>query len=367
MPFRVLSVDGGGMRGIYSATYLAELEKGFRRDDTPHGLDIGKAFQLIVGTSTGAMIGCGLAHGVAADRIARLYREHGHAIFPSKLPSGLNLELVRQLRCRSKDLAAGDQALTGALEAVFSSVTLGEIWARRSIALAVPAINMATFRSWIFKTPHDPKTNHRDDHYTLVDVCRASSAAPLFRSLAAVRPQGSDAPEDVFCDGGLWANNPVLVALLEALNILDRSPDLYSANEEIEIYCLGTCGKPEGEVLSATDQHRGLLGWKFGGEAAKVSIAAQEFAFDFIAQSLARHLRRTVRIVRFPADKIPAALMSYLDLDETRPEALDALIRHARQDANMTNSKIMSGDADGRMIESLFLSMPPRAPGASHV
>lgn len=367
MPFRVLSIDGGGMRGVYSATYLAELEKGFRREDTPQGLDVAKAFQLIVGTSTGAMIGCGLAHGVSPDRIAHLYREHGGAIFPSKLPSGLNFELFRQLRCRSKDLAAGDQALTRALEDVFSNATLGEIWARRKIALAIPAINMATFRSWIFKTPHDPKTNHRDDHYTLVDVCRASSAAPLFRSLAAIRPAGSEAPEDVFCDGGLWANNPVMVALLEALNILERSPQAYPADEEIEIFCLGTCGKPEGEVLSAADQHRGLLGWKFGGEAAKVSIAAQEFAFDFIAQSLCRHLRRRVRIVRFPADKIPAALMSYLDLDETRPDALDALIRHARQDANMTNSKIMSGDAEGRMIESLFLSMPPRAQGASHV
>jgi hypothetical protein len=240
-------------------------------------------------------------------------------------------------------------------------VTLGELWQQRRIALAIPAINMATFRSWVFKTPHDPKTNHRDDRYTLVDVCRASSAAPLFRSLAAIRPVGSSGPDDFFTDGGLWANNPVLVALVEALTFLDRTGSSEAADTPIEIYCLGSCGKPEGEVLSEEDRHRGLLEWKFGGEAAKVSLAAQEFAFDFIARALCQHLKRRVHILRFPADKIPASLMPYLDLDETRSEALDALMRQARHDASMTNSQIMSATADGKMIESLFLSMPHRA------
>jgi len=359
MTFRVLSIDGGGMRGLYAAAYLAELERGFaQRVGAARGLDVGAAFQLIVGTSTGAIIGCGLGHGVSSERIAGLYREHGSEIFPTKLPNAANLELVRQLWCRPAHIAAGDRALTKALESVFGTVTLGEVWQQRRIALAIPAINMATFRSWIFKTPHDPKTNHRDDRYTLVDVCRASSAAPLFRSLAAIRPVGSSGPDDFFTDGGLWANNPVLVALVEALTFLDRTGSSDAADTPIEIYCLGSCGKPEGEVLSEDDRHRGLLEWKFGGEAAKVSLAAQEFAFDFIARALCRHLKRRVHILRFPADKIPASLMPYLDLDETRSEALDALMRQARHDASMTNSQIMSATADGKIIESLFLSMP---------
>lgn len=106
--------------------------------------------------------------------------------------------------------------------------------------------------------------------------------------------------------------------------------------------------------------HRGLAEWKFGGEAAKVSVAAQEFAFDMVARMLAPHLKKTVRIVRFPSDKLPGTMLQYLDLDETRPEGLQALMRQARQDADMTNSAIQQGSPDGQLIEALFNDMPPR-------
>ena len=71
------------------------------------------------------------------------------------------------------------------------------------------------------------------------------------------------------------------------------------------------------------------------------------------------HLRTACEVVRFPSNKIPAALHQYLELDETRPEGLDALVRQAEKDADMTNS--LCNDAtshDGRLIKSLFESMP---------
>lgn len=77
------------MRGIYVAAYLDTLERAFtERRGCPDGLDLGKAFQLIVGTSTGAIIGCGLAKGVRPEEMVRLYRDHGRRIFPRKMPSG---------------------------------------------------------------------------------------------------------------------------------------------------------------------------------------------------------------------------------------------------------------------------------------
>lgn len=261
---------------------------------------------------------------------------------------------MRQLFQRPKFLRQGNEALRAALADVFQGTTMRQVWQDRGIALAVPAVNMATYRSWVFKTPHDRLSDHRDDLYTLVDVCLASSAAPLFRSLAAIgHPTHGDS--DVFTDGGLWANNPVLVTLCETLRMLD------DRDEDIEIFALGSCGKPEGETISVLELDRGLAEWKFGGEAAKVSIAAQEFAFDMIAKFLQPHLKKTVRIVRFPAEKIPGAMLKYLDLDETRPQGLEALMRHARQDAHMTNSEIQQGTAEGRAIQALFNSMPPRA------
>lgn len=341
------------MRGIYTAAYLDTLEHSFcERRGCPGGLDIGKAFQLIVGTSTGAIIGCGLAKGVRPAEMLGLYRDHGGQIFPRKMPSTLGWDLVWQLFQRSKYLHQGSEALRHALTEVFKTTTIRQLWEERGIALAVPAVNMATYRAWVFKTPHDPMSDHRDDPYTLVDVCLASSAAPLFRSLAAIdHPTHSGC--DVFTDGGLWANNPVLVTLCETLRMVGNR------DEDIEIYSLGSCGKPEGETISVSELDRGLVGWKFGSEAAKVSIAAQEFAFDMIAKFLQPHLKKSVKIVRFPAEKIPGNMLKYLDLDETRPEGLEALMRHARQDAHMTNSGIQQGTADGSAIEALFNDMPP--------
>lgn len=343
------------MRGIYSAAYLAALEHGFSQQrSATRGLDIGSAFNLIVGTSTGAIIGCGLAHGIPVTEMVQLYREHGTSIFPQKMPSGLGLDLITQLFRRPGLLRQGDEALRAALTGVFQTTTLRQVWDSRRIAIAVPAVNMATYRSWVFKTPHDAQSNHRDDARTLVEVCLASSAAPLFRSLAAI-DHGAEGGHEVFADGGLWANNPIMVALLEALRMVG------DGEEDIEIFALGSCGKPEGEAVSKMALHRGLADWKFGGEAAKVSIAAQEFAFDMMAKFIGPHLKKKVQIIRFPADKIPAPMLQYLDLDETRPEGLEALIRHARRDADMTNSGVQHGSVEGKAVKALFESMPVRA------
>jgi len=279
---------------------------------------------------------------------------YGPSIFPKKMPSSLGWDLLLQFFTRPKFLKRGNEALSHALDGVFQKTTIRQIWDERGIALAIPAVNMSTYRSWVFKTPHDPKSNHRDDNYTLVGVCLASSAAPLFRSLAPIKQPNRNAYE-VFTDGGLWANNPVMVALVEALRMVgDR-------DEEIEIFSLGSCGKPEGEVIGKHEVNRGLAEWKFGGEAAKVSIAAQEFAFDMIARHLQPHLNKLVRVIRFPSEKIPGAMLQYLDLDETRTEGLEVLMRQARHDADMTNSGIQQGTAEGRAIEALFNDMPSRA------
>lgn len=354
MTFRALSIDGGGMRGIYTASYLQSLERSFAQKRglvDGERLDVGKGFNLIVGTSTGAIVGCALAYGVSPEEMVKLYREHGAKIFPKRMPSSLGIDLIKQLLFRPKTLAIGNEALRSALTDIFHGTTVKELWSTRQIPLAVTAVNMATYRAWVFKTAHEATSNHRDDNYTLVDLCMASSAAPLYRSLAAIKhPTSGD--YEIFSDGGLWANNPVLVALIEALRTLgDREDD-------IEIYALGSCGKPEGEVIAVKDIHRGLLEWRFGGGAAKLSIAAQEYAFDEAVKMLSRYMKRKVTITRFPSDKVPGAMLEFLDLDETRPEGLDALVRQGRQDANTTNSEIQNRTAGGLMIEALFNTMP---------
>lgn len=355
-PFRVLSLDGGGMRGTYTATYLDRVAATFAKRRGLPALDIGAAFDLIVGTSTGGIIGCALAKGVPIAELVQLYIDHGPKIFSRRLPTG-KVSAVRDEWGRAQALADGTETLREALHEKLGDMTLGEIYASRGIGLAIPAVEMSQHRAWVFKTPHlKDTTNHRDDHYKLVDVCLATSAAPIYRSMAAIdHPDNPTTGFNVFVDGGLWANNPVLIGLIDAL-------DMTVPGQEIHIFCLGTCPLPAGEQIQKADLHRTLGGWKFGGDAASLSVDTQQFAYDNMAKKLARHLDRACTIVRFPSEKVPAALIPYLDLDETRAEAMQALINQARTDADMTNSKCAYADTDAEaaLICALFETAPRR-------
>ncbi|QDS91405.1 Patatin-like phospholipase [Roseimaritima multifibrata] len=349
-PLRVLSLDGGGMRGIYSAAYLSRLNDRFAQvHKTSKLIDLGKRFDLIVGTSTGALIGCGLAKGVPLSEIVALYRNNGSNIFRRSIPKtmfGVPLDILK----RGKALAVGEKSLREALQLCLGNTTLAEIYRDRNIAMAIPAVEMGRHGSWVFKTAHLNGSNHRDDDYSLVDVCMATSAAPLYRSLARipVPDSGQTRAYNYFADGGLWANNPVLVGLIDSLGMA-------SEGQEIQIYSLGTCSRPTGENLRPSDVNRGLVGWRFGADAAALSIDAQEMAYDYMARMLTKHVKNTCTIVRFPFDDVPAHMMDYLGLDDTREESMDELVRQAHSDADFTNSKCAKPeDTDGRLIASLF-------------
>jgi hypothetical protein len=341
------------MRGTYTATYLDRVAATFARRREVEALDIGAAFDLIAGTSTGGIIAAALATGVPLTDIVTLYAKHGPVIFSRPLPTGA-VGAVFDIRKRPPALRAGTAALRAALIDKLGITTLGQVYAERGIALAIPAVEMSQHRGWIFKTPHLKDTNHRDDDYTLVDVCLATTAAPVYRSLAAIdHPENEAIGFNVFVDGGLWANNPVLVGLIDAL-------DMAEPNQEIHIFSLGTCPLPAGEQIARNAVNRGLPDWKFGGEAAGLAVDAQQFAFDHMAKKLARHVDRKCTVLRFPSEKVPAALIQYLSLDETRPEAIDALINQARTDADMTNSRCSYSDSDpeAALICDLFNSAP---------
>lgn len=349
---RVLSIDGGGMRGYYTVEYLQALTNLYAKRRGIDALDIGAGFDLIAGTSTGAIIGCGLAAGVELSRVGALYRERGRDIFPVKLPKTKGLELARQLCRRPKYLKAGNAALLETLLETFGEETIGELWQRRHIALAIPAVEMSRRHAYVFKTPHLPDGMGRDDDYRLADVCMATSAAPMFRSMAYVPNPGANGGQ-VFVDGGLWANNPVMVGLIDALG-------LTNSGDRIEVYCLGTCPRPEGERLGPEDVHRGLPEWRFGADAASVAVSAQEYAYDNMAKMLARHVDRDCYVIRFPHGTVPADVMPYLDMDETSPEAMDALQQQAVRDVSETLSQrgASKRNDDGELLDELLWNLP---------
>jgi hypothetical protein len=151
----------------------------------------------------------------------------------------------------------------------------------------------------------------------------------------------------------------VLVALIEALAI---SP----SDRPIEIFSLGTCPRPEGDVIARNDTDWSLMRWKFGGRAAQLGIAAQEFAFDQMARMLSKHIDRGCKVVRFPSKAVPASVLQYLDLDDARDEAIDVLVNQAHADANMANSMCSDPNShDGCVISAVFESLPLLVDGAA--
>ena len=346
------------MRGLYSAVYLASLTRRYAETRGVEELDIGKGFDLITGTSTGAIIACALAADVSLDRIVELYRKCGPSIFPRKMPQEFGVDLVRQIWKRPQYLRAGAIALEKALVAELGETTLGEIWENRKIALAIPAVEMSHHRAWVFKTPHLSNSHHRDDNYRLVDVCLATTAAPIYRSMARIKIPDTSS-HHVFVDGGLWANNPVLVGLIDALEVTGKG-------DRIEIFCLGSCPRPGGELIDSDDLDRGLVGWQFGGGAVSLSLDAQWFVFNQMARMLSQHVERECQIVRFPHGRVPVDFMKYLDLDETDSAAMAAMAAQAYADVNETLS--CCGDianSEGQLLHKLLNELPPTAKAAN--
>jgi patatin-like phospholipase/acyl hydrolase len=215
--YKILSLDGGGIRGVFPAAFLAKLEEHL---DKP----IGSYFDLIAGTSTGGIIAIGLGLGLRAKDILRLYEEQGPAIFDQQ--HGILGNFVRQ-RLRGALHWVGSkyssQPMHDALAGILGERRLGESRTR----LIVPAWHPMLERVYIYKTAHHPRLE-TDYRVRAVDAAMATAAAPTF-----LKPHMTgDAIELV--DGGVWANNPIGVAAVEAVGLLGWPAD------RLKILSIGT-------------------------------------------------------------------------------------------------------------------------------
>ena len=191
---RVLSIDGGGIKGVFAASFLAEIEDNLSEPLVDH-------FDLIAGTSTGGIIALGLGMGLSAREILSFYEDHGPGIF-SRSP----FKLLRWLGAAKYDRAPFEKALTE----VFGGRLLGESKTR----LMIPSLDLETGIVHVFKTAHHDRFV-RDYKERVVDVALATAAAPTYfptHTLATGIP---------LIDGGMWANNPMGPAAVEAIGLLE--------------------------------------------------------------------------------------------------------------------------------------------------
>lgn len=224
-PYRILTLDGGGIRGIIPVVWLERLERHLAGPVHGH-------FDLIAGTSVGAILGCAFAMGMTAKEAHGMWLDSAHIAFakPAKLS-----EHARRIAARAGLMAKYDSAgLEALLQSIFKDLRMGDL-GRPTLALSY---DLSTMKVQVFSSA-------KEEHKGLFvwEVCRASTAAPLFWDphMMVCDETGVKHP---MADGGMTANNPVVLAISEAVG--EHRDGRGRSIDNVIVASLGTGAPPEG-------------------------------------------------------------------------------------------------------------------------
>jgi len=212
--FRILSIDGGGIKGIFPSCFLEKIESSYLK-----GNSVADYFDLICGTSTGGIIALGLGSGLKASEISELYLKKGKKIFPVK---NSYLKKFQQMLFALYNRGP----LENILQEVFKDKKLKE----SKVRLCIPSFEGTYSEVYVFKTPHH-RDFKKDGEELMTKVAISTSVAPTF--FKSFKNKGY-----IFVDGGVWANNPCMIGLVEALS------SFHVQKEKIKILSIGCGEKP---------------------------------------------------------------------------------------------------------------------------
>ncbi len=226
----LLTLDGGGIRGIIPASILAHLETRLQVASKNPEIRIADCFDLIAGTSTGGILTClyltpdennpGRPKYTAAQ-IRDFYREYGPSLFRKslgyKIISGLGLFRSRY----------SEKALYS-----FSRKLMGNTYSSEVVKDFLVTSYDLSMRKALFFSKYNIRKHGKAADYKLVDIARATSAAPTYFSPARIFAR--DATSRHLVDGGVFANNPSMCAYVEGVKLWPEKP--------IRDYCMLSVG-----------------------------------------------------------------------------------------------------------------------------
>jgi uncharacterized protein len=286
--YNILTLDGGGIRGIILLYQLIELEK--QLDDK-----ICNYFNLISGTSTGAIIAVLLAKGYSALDVLNFYLANSSKIFKKSF-----------LRFGIFTYKYSDKNFNEILNLYLGDDTLADL----NCDIIIPTYNVSKKSKQLFKS-----TNHKK--HKLFDIIRATTSAQSFFAPHKIG-------EDYFIDGGMVVNNPSLVAYSEAVNIGKRKINLIS-------FSTGQIEKSFNKILLKT----GILFW--AKPTFDILISEQSKMADFHMQTIAMqnsetNYLRCESIINKSSGR----------LDDVRPKNILNMLKDGQTSANLNKNKILN-------------------------
>lgn len=209
---KILSIDGGGIRGIIPAKVLTELEEKLKVDYPDKKLY--EHFDLICGTSTGAILAIGIALGIPASELLQFYKENAKLIFPKWflkiLPSKVRIIAGSMYSNKSlkKKLQEVYTQANGGVEPLIDDLKTN---------ICVPVFNGGMGEINVLKTRHHPEFI-RDYKLPAHEVALSSASAPVYfpPNSFSYKNKFGEGHNVNMIDGGLFANNPSLIGILEA-------------------------------------------------------------------------------------------------------------------------------------------------------
>jgi len=294
--YRILALDGGGIRGIYTAVLLERLAR-----EVPGFTD---RADLLAGTSTGGILALGLAGGMSPADLVRLYQDNGSRIF--------SRTLWREIRDLGGLIGAkyDNSSLIEILQATFGDRTLNDLLPRHVLVPSFDLDNQAAppaTRLWKPKFFHNFEGPQSDGAQKSADVALRTSAAPTYFPVY----QG-------YVDGGVVANNPSMAALAQALDSATGQQQV----ADLRLFSLGTGLTPI--FVSGSTLNWGLAQWAH--LLADMMLEGMMGVADYeCARLLGTHYFRLAPVLPSPiplddADKIPD-LIAAANAVDTGPAA----------------------------------------------
>ncbi len=210
--FNILSIDGGGMRGLIPAKLLAELERELQQRHP--GRKLHEHFDLICGTSTGAILAIAISLGIPAAELVQFYKVNARAIFPKWY-----LHVVPRKSRVLLTTMYSNKKLRKLLKEIYATANGGTPPLLHDLKtnICIPSFNGNEGSINVLKTRHHEEYM-RDYKLPAHEVALSSASAPIYfppHTFSFSNEHGSGVNVNMI-DGGIFANNPSLIGILEA-------------------------------------------------------------------------------------------------------------------------------------------------------